>query len=120
MLKNVHFDEIWECTLHFQTNYKAMKLKMENVCPVDNQIINDENLPSLILEMSKQEEKMMPEKHIIGRIVISTKVCAIFKTCSLKNSLQKSSTTYKFYTDKSLKVNITFVHFELITGEELY
>ena len=53
---------------------------------------------------------MMSEKNIIGRIVTSTKVCAIFKTCSLKNTVERSSTTYKFHIDKSLRVNVTFVY----------
>ena len=61
----------------------------------------------------------MSEKNIIGRIVTSTKVCAIFKTCSLKNTVERSSTTYKFHIDKSLRVNVTFVYFELTTSEKV-
>ena len=95
---------------------------MENVCPVDEQINNDDRSFWLVIitgEILKQVAKMKPEKHIMGRIVISTKVCPIFKTCSLKNSSETSSTTYIFHTDKSLRVYVTLVHFELITCEKV-
>ena len=76
--------------------------KLENVCPVDQQINNDDRPFWLFIDerkISEQVAKMMSEKNILGRIIISTNVCAIFITCSLKNILQTSSTTYKFHTE---------------------
>ena len=86
VLKNVHFKEIMECTLHFQPSSKAIKQKMKNVCPVHHQINNNESPILLIIDvltMLKQVANMRPNKLIMGRITISTEVCAIFKTCSL-------------------------------------
>ena len=99
-----------------------MKAKMENVCPVDQQMHSSIFLYSSIitfLEILKQVAKVKPDKHIIGRMTISTKLCDIFDKCSLK--AYRSGTrniTYIFHTDKSLRTNVTFVHFHLISGEK--
>ena len=112
---------MWQCTFYFSCSFQIMHLKLKNACPVSNksEITTPPNQGVFYRENEMAEIK--PDKHVIGRIIISTTRCP--KLLFLWPRLNLHSwiivTSYKFQIDTVLKLNVTFLDLELLKPEKV-
>ena len=114
MLIGAKFSEMWQCTLHYSASSQILKYKMKMFCPAPyKSVFNINHLPAIFIK-EKQEADIKPDKQIIALITISTTKCPklLDLWLNVKNP-QLILTIYKFEIEPVLRLNVTFLHFEL-------
>ena len=116
------FSEMWRCSFHLSPIYKQHKMKER--CPAYHKFVDEDSLPDKFSESGISQARYIKQlvKYIIGQIIISVEACPLFGYFWLKNSNEDYYTMivqYIFKTDAALRVNVTFLQFELTQLEEV-
>ena len=108
-----------QCTLHFSTSYQIMNHKMNNSCPASNKLSLHRKTEEMIT-LNKKVAGIKPDKLIIGRIIISKARCPKILDLWLSVKIPKmTASIYKFQMDTVLRLNVTFVYFELLKPKKI-
>ena len=99
-----------------------MNHKMKQACPVSNKPKSTIVAMQSTYYNANEWLHIKPDKHIMDRITISITKCPSLHFLQMRIHLIITwviVTSYKFQIDAVLRLNITFLHFELVKPEKV-
>ena len=113
------FSDIRNCIFKDLPSYKIFQDIFKHPCPHRRLISSVKSTVSVYNHELTNASRIRSKA---GRIMISTDRCPIFLRIYLthiKDSHLDLGVRYNFFTDSRLRVNVTFIHFEILKGESV-
>ena len=122
MVENSKFSQMWQCTIYFSPSFQIMHHKMKKASPASNQSkkIRDPkqgiNYKEMILYILNQINILLVELLCQQQSVQSS---FFLWTKAGQTTLTMAVTSYKFKIDRVFRLNVTFLHLELLKPEKV-
>ena len=113
------FNDIRNCIFKDLPSYKIFQDILKHPCPHRRQI---SSVKSTVFVYNHELTNASRIRSKAGRIMISTDKCPILLgiyLTHLKDSHHGLGVRYNFFTDGALRVNVTFIHLEILKGESV-
>ena len=113
------FNDIKNCIFKDLPSYKTLQDIFKHPCPHRRQI---SSVKSTVFVYNHELTNASRIRAKAGRIMISTDKCPILLRIYLthfKDSHLGLGVRYNFFTDGAIRVNVTFIHLEILKGESV-